>query len=215
MNPETRKQINRVDRLVKDAGRNIIDAIETIKEIKIDTQAAIEGANAFAKVAAQAGKSAESAVQVFQTIHTEDDPFKPYLIGVDMAEPGGDRSIPETVSAAHYTIEGSRIKENHPTTAAWQQGPPPERNPGESKYAYKQRLRRHEARNQPDDFDIDLHDDSDYETKARTSEEYRPRQERQFRNPNPKTTGYEKPRPSEGSYGRNHGKKKRMSRSKR
>lgn len=206
MNPETRKQINRVDRLVKDAGRNIIDAIETIKELKSVKENIIVDPIVVKD---------RGTVTITKTEHTEDDPFKPYLIGVDMAEPGGDRSIPETVSAAHYTIEGSRIKENHPTTAAWQQGPPPERNPGESKYAYKQRLRRHEARNQPDDFDIDLHDDSDYETKARTSEEYRPRQERQFRNPNPKATGYEKPRASDKSYGRNHGKKKRMSRSKR
>lgn len=200
MRTPTTAELKRLDHLVKNTGQNIIDAIGVIKEMKQTSTVVTTHTRQFA-----------------EAMHKD-------------TEQAWDEKITPIVEPGKGTIHIARSQHSHDDIfqREYMQEPiepeelPPalQRNPGESKYAYKQRLKRHQAYQQPeDDFDVDLHDDSEYETQARTSEEYRPR--RRERNIPLVELGSEKPsrerfhRNSNGGYGKHHGVKKRRTGSKR
>lgn len=226
MNLQQKKDLQRVDRLVKAAGQNIIDAIGVIKEMKqTNTQITIEPLT-FAKAAENLQKNSQMLRDVAISskdlerpttgghpsyVGTKDGTYTTYTMGVDMGIPGAEHS--EAVK-----------REYHQEPIVPEELPPAlERKPGESKYAYKQRLKRHHAYQEPDDFDIDLHDDSDYQEEntpelqrnGYTSRVDQFGRRKRERIPPYVPTGEIKPSRypyGRGSHSKNHGKKSRNKR---
>lgn len=89
MNPNTQRQLNRIDQLVKAAGQNIIDIIALIKEMKA------ADSNLDSEELASAEKTAsnlETHARYMKKV-TMPRAGTRYTIGVDPAKKGGDTSV--------------------------------------------------------------------------------------------------------------------------
>lgn len=203
MRTPTRTEINRIDELVKKTGQNIIDAIGVIKEMKQTAplnpvQSQVEHANRQMHKHTEEGIPAMARFEDGTELPTTIDPST-ITIGVDLGA-GTDHTVVQAPQSLMQDLE--------------------RRFAHLSKYARKQAIRRELSRMGIDDeFEISVHDDSDYnETKPELQRNTYTPKARERNIPTPET-GVMKPSRARhmvgdksGAYSKRHGSKKRRNR---